>query len=226
MKSSIKDYNNKNQGVDTLSEPVKINGVILVSFEYPPRKLTKVSEVVEQLSVFLSRKKIKTTVVTFDDWRSSDIETKNRYLTIHRIPFLIPNNTSFLAMVMNLKPAFQSAIAAIYHSEKIDIIHLFEWTSIIPVIPWDNFLRIKKIYSTSSVQETRDKTRNPYNDAIFTLENMGLNIMDFILTDSKELIPIIEKNTSQKKNIEILSFSNRKYSEKTLEIYQQLKKQN
>ncbi|NHJ04952.1 MAG: hypothetical protein EAX90_09020 [Candidatus Heimdallarchaeota archaeon] len=205
-----------------MSKTKIVKGVILVSFEFPPRRLSKTSDNVEKIAKFLSKEKIKTWVVTFDDWRSG-IEKINSYLMIHRIPFPVPNNISFLAMIMNLKPAYQSEIASILHSSKIDLIHLFDWTTLPIVIPWKNELKIKTVLSLTNIQILRDPTSSPYNQGIKKIEEFGVKTVTKIIVPSKEVATNIMKHYNLNENkITILSQKEKKLPEKTSEIYYEI----
>lgn len=201
-----------------------IKGVILVSFEFPPRRLSIVSEVVSKHADYLNKKGIKTWVVTFDDWRS-DIETEKNRATVIRIPNHIPNNISIFSTVMNLKVAYQSAIAAIINQERIDLIHFFEWQTIPLLIPWGDILKVQKVYSTTSIQRTRNLSKSPLASGIEKLEELSLNKSDLILASSEKLSKLINENYDVKaENLEVLSFEDEKYSVKTIEFYQNLLK--
>lgn len=204
-----------------MSKNPPLNGIILVSFEYPPRRLSKISDSVEKLARFLSKKKIKTWVVTFDDWRS-DVEKINNYLTINRIPYSVPNNISELAMIMNLKVAYQAAIASIFHSEKIDLIHFFDWMTLPIIISWKDELQQKLVYSTNSTQITRDKTTSPYNSGIQKIEQMGFEAVNLITASSKKLVQIITSDYKiNEKNVCQLTITNKKSFEELLEKYKE-----
>ncbi|MHA1442394.1 MAG: glycosyltransferase family 4 protein, partial [Candidatus Heimdallarchaeota archaeon] len=143
----------------------KPTGVILLSFEFPPRRLSKTSDQIADLANYLAKQNVKTWIITFDDWRA-DIEKLAKNITIIRIPNHVPNNITHLSTIMNLKPAYQSAIANIIHERRIDIIHLFEWTTLPAIIPWEEKLQQKLVFSASSLQKTRDASASPYNDGI------------------------------------------------------------
>ena len=204
-----------------MSKNPPLNGIILVSFEYPPRRLSKISDSVKKLSLFLSKKKIKTWVVTFDDWRS-DVEKVSNYLTINRIPYNVPNNISELAMIMNLKVSYQAAIGSIIHSEKIDLIHFFDWMTLPVIISWKDELQQKLVYSTNSTQITRDKTTSPYNSGIQKIEQMGLESVHLITVNSKNLDQIITTDYKiNEKTVHQLNIGNKKSFEELLEKYEE-----
>ncbi|HUU77769.1 MAG TPA: glycosyltransferase family 4 protein [candidate division Zixibacteria bacterium] len=205
-----------------MSTTKQLKGVILVSFEFPPRRLSKMSDEVEKIAKFLSKEKIKTWVITFDDWRSG-IEKINDFLIIHRIPYPVPNNISFLAMIMNLKPAYQSVIASILHSSKIDLIHLFDWTTLPIIIPWKNELKVKTVLSLPNLQILRDSATSPYNQGIKKIELLGMETVTKIIVPSKEVASSIKKHYNINENkITIVSQKEKKFSEKISEIYNEI----
>ncbi|MBN1328774.1 MAG: glycosyltransferase [Candidatus Heimdallarchaeota archaeon] len=160
-------------------------GIILVSFEYPPRRLSNISDIIQKLARTLVSKEYNVWVVTFDDWRSG-IERNNK-ITIIRIPYNIHNNISFFSNILNLKPAYQSAIAGILNTQEIQLIHFFDWQTLPLLIPWGEKLEPKKIVSISSIQLTRDSTSSPYTNGIMKIEQMSLKSVDMVFANSDNL---------------------------------------
>ncbi|MHA1187601.1 MAG: glycosyltransferase family 4 protein [Candidatus Heimdallarchaeota archaeon] len=200
----------------------KPSGVILLSFEFPPRRLSKTSDQIADLANYLANQNVKTWIITFDDWRA-DIEKLAKNITIIRIPNHVPNNITHLSTIMNLKPAYQSAIANILHERRIDLIHLFEWTILPALIPWEEKLEQKLIFSTSSLQKTRDASASPYNDGIKVIEKKGVKIMDKIIAESKKISEIlVDDYEVNPDNVSLLKFNDKKHSEKVFELYKEL----
>lgn len=209
-------------GGKNMSKEKKLSGVILLAFEFPPRRLSKTSDQIANLAKYLAKQKVRTWVITFDDWRS-DIENLSKYISVIRIPNHVPNNITFLSCLMNLKPAYQSAIANIIHERHIDLIHIFEWTCLPPIIPWKEKLDQKLIYSTTSVQKTRDPSTSPYNDGIKVIERKGVQIMDQIIANSKEISEILVSDYKfDSTKITHIKINDKKYSEKTYELYMKM----
>ncbi|RLI64131.1 hypothetical protein DRO91_02465 [Candidatus Heimdallarchaeota archaeon] len=163
-----------------------LSGVILVSFEYPPRRLSPISDVVFQLATFCLKKETNVWVVTFDDWRS-DITNENG-IVVNRIPNHIPNNISDLTIILNLKCAYQAAIAAIMHEHQVDIIHLFEWQTLPLLVPWDGNIQPKVVYTTTSIQISRENAHFPYHQGLKKIEEKALKNVDLILVDTDQLM--------------------------------------
>ncbi|MHA1212366.1 MAG: glycosyltransferase family 4 protein [Candidatus Heimdallarchaeota archaeon] len=198
-------------------------GIILVSFEYPPRRLTKMSDKIQQIAKALTKEGRKVYVITFDDWQSDIVEEKN--ITIIRIPNFVPNNISFFSTIVNLKPAYQSAIAAILNEEEIDIIHFFEWQTLPLLVSWGATLKQKLIASTSSLQFTRDNTPSPYNNGIRKLEELSLQQVDAIIVESESIATGLNENYKiPKEKVKIQPFKDRKLVPKLLEYYSEITK--
>lgn len=205
-----------------MSQKSKSKCIIIVSFEYPPRRLTKTSDKIKDLAHFLSDNKIKTFVITFDDWRTDNVKV-NEYLEVRRVPYRVTSNISFLAMIMNLKASYQSAIASVLHDQKVDIIHVFDWNCLVPLIPWREKIKAKILYSTSSIQHTRDPTINPYNNGIKEIERLGLKLANKIITKDNNLTEeIVEQYNIEKEKIDVLAVKSRNYSKKILQTYQEI----
>ena len=204
-----------------MSKSNKPKGVILVSFEYPPRRITKTSDVIQKLAQYLTKQKIRTHVITFDDWRST-IEVEKK-IVVNRIPNYVPNNISIFSTIMNLKPAYQSAITAILNKEQIDVIHFFNWQTIPLLIPWEKALDIVKVYTTSSVQSTRDATTSPQNEGIKKVEKMSMRTLDLILADSIDVMKSIQADYEiDEKKVLLQPLMDPEYSKKVNSIYPML----
>ncbi|MBK5112028.1 MAG: glycosyltransferase [Candidatus Heimdallarchaeota archaeon] len=204
-----------------MSKSYKPKGVILVSFEYPPRRLTKASDVIFKLAQYLTKQKVRTHVITFDDWRTStEVESK---VVVTRIPNPIPNNISPFSTAMNLKAAYQSAIASVLNKEQIDVIHFFDWQTLPLLIPWDLCLNVVKIYSTSSLQLTRNATSSPHNDGIKKVEQLSLQTLDLILADSIDIMKILHSDYKiDEKKVLLQPLIDINYSKNVFSLYQNL----
>jgi hypothetical protein len=205
----------------TLVKDQKIKGVALLSFEYPPRRLTKTSDVVFNLAKYLSGNGIKVWVLTFDDWRSG-IEIVKKNWLVNRIPFNIADNISTYSMILNLKTSYQSALATILNEEKIEIIHLFEWQTLPLVVSWGGNLKQKLVYTTNSIQLSRGKD-SPTFDGMKKLESLSLQLFDRIITHSNEVTKqLIEQYEMKKEKINIHSPASKKYNTQILDVYNEL----
>ncbi|MBD3191348.1 MAG: glycosyltransferase [Candidatus Heimdallarchaeota archaeon] len=196
----------------------ELQGVILVSFEYPPRSLSIISDKVGKLAEFLSKRNISTWVITFDDWRSG-IEEQGEII-VNRIPYHVPNNISFLSLVMNLKTAYQSALGGIIHDYEINLIHFFDWPCLPTLIGWEPGLKLPKLFSLHSIQSERDPKINPYNEGIKKIESLGMGAADGIISDSAELSEkIVNEYNIRKDKITVLPFKDKNFSKKIIDYY-------
>ena len=198
-----------------------LKNIILISFEYPPRKLSIFCENVFNLANYLMKKAIRVWIVTFDDWRSSIEKEKN--IIVNRIPNNIPNNISFFSYVMNLKMAYQSALATIINEEEIDLIHFFDWETLPLLASWGNSFNIPLVYSTNSIQIIRDSNINPYTEGIIEIEKMAMKNFSRIYVDSESLLERIHNDYSiDKKTLRVESFSDKKYYTNIYSEYERL----
>lgn len=198
-----------------------LQGVVLVSFEYPPRNLSIISAKVAEIAEFLSERKINTWVITFDDWRSG-VEQEGEVI-VNRIPYHVTDNISFLSLVMNLKTAYQSAIATIMHDFEVNLVHFFDWPCLPPLIGWESGFELPTFFSLKSIQSERDPTINPYNEGIKKIEQLGMQAADYIISDSKELTKKIENEYVIKNDkIRVLPFTDKKFSQKMVDYYSTL----
>ncbi|MCF2142934.1 MAG: glycosyltransferase family 4 protein [Candidatus Heimdallarchaeota archaeon] len=195
-----------------------LTGVILVSFEYPPRRLSPISDVVFQVANFCLKKGVDVWVVTFDDWRS-EITNENG-IVVNRIPNHVPNNISDLTTILNLKCAYQAAIAAIMHEHQVDILHLFEWQTLPLLVPWGGNIQPKIIYTTTSIQMSRENARSPYNQGLKKIEEQALTNTDLILVDTDQLmLNAIKAYNLEPKKVVTQKIRQRKIASKIFQQY-------
>ncbi|MCG3253821.1 MAG: hypothetical protein KAX09_08225, partial [Candidatus Heimdallarchaeota archaeon] len=142
---------------------------------------------------------------------------------VTRIPNHIPNNISPFSTIMNLKPAYQSAITSVLQKEQIDVIHFFNWQTLPLLIPWGSSLNTAKLYTASSVQLTRDASSSPHNDGIKKVEQKSLKELDFILADSIDVMKILHSDYEiDEKKVLLQPLIDINYSKNVYSIYQKM----
>ncbi|NHJ47605.1 MAG: glycosyltransferase family 4 protein [Asgard group archaeon] len=214
------NHEKKSRRIRILVSKSTIKGVVLISFEYPPRRLSLFSDIVQNVAYQLIKNGTKVWIITFDDWRS-DIDIVKKKLVINRIPYNVTDNISNYSMIINLKPNYQSALASILNKEKIDIIHFFNWQVLPLVISWESKLKQKLVYSTNSIQSTRENT--PTAEGMKKIEQLSMKAFDKIIVDSKELAKSINTDYSvDGQKIVTQSFKLKKYVTNILEVYSEL----
>jgi len=204
-----------------MTENQQLSGIILVSFEYPPRRLTPMSDVVFHLATYCLKKNLCVWVITFDDWRSEI--TREKGIVVNRIPNWIPNNISEISTAMNLKNAYQAAIGAIIHEHKVDIIHFFEWQTLPLLVPWGGNIKPKIVYSTTAIQLSRSQTTSPYRQELKKIEEKALTKVDLLFVDNDQLmINAIEAYNLDVKKVLTQKTRDRKIASKIFEQYLRL----
>jgi hypothetical protein len=204
-----------------LSEKDNLDGVILVSFEYPPRSLSFISSHVALLADYLVKNDIPCWVITFDDWRC-DKELSKAGAIVHRIPRFVSSNISEFAMIMNLKASYQMAIAEKVNEYPVDIIHCFNWFCLPPIIPWKHKMNQKTVYSLSHLIADSKSGSSPYQQGIQKIEELGIQSVDLIITPKQLQKSVVNQYPVVENKVKEVDYSKRALLSEIVNDYKQL----
>jgi hypothetical protein len=149
--------------------------VILFSWEYPPRVVGKLAEYVSALSNNLSKNKIDTYVVTYQDYLTG-LSAEPTGVKVCRVSNPVKTHIGVLTWVLTLNQEVERAAANIYYDskKKIDLIDVFDWHFVPAAVTLKNGLGIPFVYSIESLEDHRSLSSNsPYNMAIKSIEWLG-----------------------------------------------------
>ncbi len=149
--------------------------VIVLSWEYPPRVVGKLSEYVKTLSTQLSTKKVEVNVVTYDDILTGLYREPSGVRTI-RVSNPVRTHIGVLTWALTLNQEVERAAANIYYQDnkQIDLVDVFDWHFIPAAVTLKSGLEIPFIYSVESLEDHRSQGVNtPYTLAIKSIEWLG-----------------------------------------------------
>jgi glycosyltransferase involved in cell wall biosynthesis len=149
--------------------------VIILSWEYPPRVVGKLSEYVKALSDQLATKKIDVNVVTYDD-HSTGLDLEPTGVKTVRVSNPVRTHIGVLTWDLTLNQEVERAAANIYYgaNKQIDLVDVYDWHFIPAAATLKNGLGIPFVYSVESLEDHRSQAVNtPYNMAIKSIEWLG-----------------------------------------------------
>ena len=149
--------------------------VIILSWEYPPRVVGKLSEYVKALSDRLATKKIDVNVVTYDD-HSTGLDLEPTGVKTVRVSNPVRTHIGVLTWDLTLNQEVERVAANIYYgaNKQIDLVDVYDWHFIPAAATLKNGLGIPFVYSVESLEDHRSQEVNtPYNMAIKSIEWLG-----------------------------------------------------
>jgi glycogen synthase len=161
--------------------------IIILSWEYPPRVVGKLSEYVKALSTRLATSKVEVNVVTYDELATGETQEPSGVKTT-RVSNPVKTHIGVLTWVLTLNQEIERAAANIYYSsgKKIDLIDVFDWHFIPAAVTLKIGLGIPFVYSVESLEDHRSPTANSsYNLAIKSIEWLGFYEADRISVKSQ-----------------------------------------
>jgi len=173
--------------------------VLILTWEYPPKRLGSVADHVFNLSHELVKQRYKIEVLAEDDLNPGIEDAAGVH--IHRVanPIKTHPNASLLTFAMTASVAMeQEASNIIYHCrkrrEKIDLIHAHEWLTISPAVTLKYAFNLPFIVTFHSIEAHRcHGIFGPINIAIREIESMGVQESAKVVTTTEWMIDEILK---------------------------------
>jgi len=154
--------------------------VLLLTWEYPPRKVGDMSEYCYSL-VHGLKEEVDFEILTFDDWRIGSEERDG--IIVHSVGNSQKNTLNTLDWVLSLNIDFGRKGSEILHLKKFDIIHANEWITVPAAISLKKVFNIPLVLTVHSLEDERSPyVNNNYVNAIKQIEWLGCFNADKIIT--------------------------------------------
>jgi glycosyltransferase involved in cell wall biosynthesis len=167
--------------------------VLLLTWEYPPKRLGNISDHVSTLAHELVRLKHDVEVVLLDDWKQGFEDSCGVH--VHRVAN--PIKTHPLASVLTYAvtaslpmEAEGSNIVYFYRQlqKRIDVIHAHEWFTVYPAISLKRVFGIPLVLTLHSIEGHRCHGNfSPLSTAIREIESMGLSESNRVIANTEWL---------------------------------------
>jgi glycosyltransferase involved in cell wall biosynthesis len=149
--------------------------VVIFCWEYPPRRVGKLSEYVHILATQLAKNKVDTSVVTYNDTvRGTTTEANGVFVS--RVANPVRSHVNLLTWDLTLNQEVERGAANIYYQagKHIDLIDVHDWHFIPAAATLKNALDIPFVYSVDSLEDHRSPGANePFNMSIRGIEWLG-----------------------------------------------------
>jgi len=154
--------------------------ILILTWEYPPKRLGNVSDHVSALAHELVKRKHEVEVVVLDDWRPGFEDVCGVH--VHRVANPVkthPMASMLTFAVTGSLPIEAEGASIIYFYKKlgksIDVIHCHEWLTVYPAINLKRAFGIPFVLTFHSIEGHRcHDCFNPLSIAIKEIEDMGL----------------------------------------------------
>ena len=199
--------------------------VIILSWEYPPRVVGKLSEYVKALSTHLAAKKVDVNVVTYDD-RLTGLDIEPSGVKTIRVSNPVRTHIGVLTWVLTLNQEVERASANIYYgaNKQIDLVDVFDWHFVPAAATLKSGLGIPFVYSVESLEDHRSQALNtPYNMAIKSIEWLGFFEAEKISVKSEWMRDeVIRIYKVPEEKIVVISTDPDSWSTDTLKLYKSM----
>jgi len=154
--------------------------VLLLTWEYPPRRVGDISDYCFAL-VHGLKEEVHFEIITFDDWRVGSEERDG--IIVHSVSNSQKANLSTLDWVLNLNIDLARRASELMHIKKFDLIHANEWLTAPAAISLKKAFNIPLVLSIYSLEDERSPhVSNNYVNAIKQIEWLGCFNADRIIT--------------------------------------------
>jgi glycogen(starch) synthase len=150
--------------------------IILLSWEYPPRRIGKLADYVSNLAHNLSQNNFETYVVTYHEYLTGKHEESNGIKT-YRIRSPVHTHSGVLTWVLTLNQEVERAVADIYYTRTgaDALVVVCDWHFIPAAVTLKKAFNLPFIYSVDSLEDHRShSTGSVFNMSIKSIEWLGL----------------------------------------------------
>lgn len=199
--------------------------VIILSWEYPPRIVGKLSSYVRELALRLAKRGIETFLVTYHDYLTGEFEEGS--VKVYRVTNPVKTHISVLTWVLTLNQEVERAAANIYYKsgKQIDFIDVQDWHFIPAAVTLKKAFGVPFVYSVESLEDHRSHGANsPFNMAIKSIEWLGMYEASTVIVKSdwmaSEVIRIYKVPEAK---VKVVNPEAKRWFEEILKIYMKLK---
>ena len=157
----------------------------MLTWEFPPKVIGEISEIVQFIVHELCRNGVKS-IVVYPSFH--DASYSNGLAEVYSTAESIRTNLHVLHYVISISIDLVRKSSEIFYQKrgKIDIIHAHEWTSCIAAIWLKELFKKPLVISVYTTEDMRGGRRDLLSKSIHQVEEMCFKNADIIVTHSKE----------------------------------------
>jgi glycosyltransferase involved in cell wall biosynthesis len=158
----------------------------ILTWEYPPRVIGEIARYAHSIASEISKRNLKTCVVTFDDW-TTGVREEADGVKVFRISNPVKSQIHFLSWALTLTIEFERIVSDIYYSEDrgLNLLDAQEWITVPAAVSIKKALQIPFIFTIQSLEDHRSRgSERPFNQSIKNLEWLGFYEAEKIIVKS------------------------------------------
>ena len=168
--------------------------IILISWEFPPRTIGRISDDSEKIALELAKHGCKVDVVTYHDSLIGK-DSRGERLHIHRVANPVRTHGNIVTWALTLNTELERVAADIIYesNDQSKLVHAFEWICVPAAIQLKKTLRTPYLLSLYSTESERS-AGGPLSGAITYLEKRGALQAAKVIVNSNARAGIVQKN--------------------------------
>jgi 1,4-alpha-glucan branching enzyme len=150
--------------------------VLILTWEYPPRKIGETSDYVRELATSLVKRGVDIHIITFHDTLIGSLKEADG-VNVHRVGSPIRSHVNVVTKALALSSQFVRIMGDIYYSveKKVDLVDVHGWMCIPAAVTFKKGIGIPFILSIHNLEEYRIKEAiSPLSLAIKSIERLGV----------------------------------------------------
>jgi glycosyltransferase involved in cell wall biosynthesis len=159
--------------------------IVILSWEFPPKVVGEIAYYVNRLAIELVKNQVDVNVITHNDlW--TGFHQGSDGVKAYRVSNPIKTHLNILTWDLTLMSEFERVFSDIYYDTngKIDVIDAQEWLCVVAAIALKKAFDIPFIFTIHSLEDHRTGQKNPFTDAIKSIEWQGTYEADRIIVNS------------------------------------------
>lgn len=199
--------------------------IVLLTTEFPPRVVGELSNMVSFIARFLSNNGFDVSVITFDDWRSG-FEVKSG-MKVYYVSNKVSSHVNPFTWASSLSCEYTRILSdLLWEKQGFDIIHAFEWSAALPLIPLKDVIPIPYVQSFLSLEELRSHSNlSLLGQTIKWVESFSSSLADSIVAHSEATYSMIRALYPWcVKKLHLVDFNDANAVEKIIRIYKEVSK--
>ena len=199
---------------------------VILSWEFPPKVVGEIAFYVNRLAIELVENNVDVNVITHNDlW--TGFHQGSDGVKAYRVSNPIKTHLNILTWDLTLMSEFERVFSDIYHNNdgEIDLIDAQEWLCVVAAVALKKAFDIPFIYTIHSLEDHRSGEKNPFTDAIRSIEQLGTYEADRVIVKSsfmKNEVNRIYKTNLRK--IDVIPSDSPDWSNDILTTYMKTKK--
>lgn len=199
---------------------------VILSWEFPPKVVGEIAFYVNRLAIELVKNHVDVNIITHNDlW--TGFHQGSDGVKAYRVSNPIKTHLNILTWDLTLMSEFERVFSDIYYNTdgEIDVIDAQEWLCVVAAVALKKAFDIPFVYTIHSLEDHRSGQKNPFTDAIRSIELLGIYEADRIIVKSSfmknEVNSIYNKNL---RKIDVIRPDSLDWSKDVLTTYIKTKK--